>query len=241
VLNRTIGIASILLLSLTATGRAAGETATNAGNERAFEIARKSAPVGSAMTLLVKETRQIHDPKLERETLDAFSNPRTCTAHRANLNDKEKATIIARLIDAGLLESNAGKEFPGGLQAGVFPPVHDDGTSCPHLPQPFEAAPGSVFGGHHSYPGGLAIHEAFNDISALSLGADYARVYGHLTSAGLPTIDLRSDAGFERSTGDLALDQDLIIAAPIWHDWGKILVFQSNGDGTEFQRARLRR
>jgi hypothetical protein len=27
-----------------------------------------------------------------------------------------------------------------------------------HWPQPFFSAPGSVFGGHHSCPGGLPIH-----------------------------------------------------------------------------------
>ena len=33
------------------------------------------------------------------------------------------------------------------------------------------SAPGSVFGGHHSYPGGLPIHETFNDISDTSFAA----------------------------------------------------------------------
>ena len=124
---------------------------------------------------------------------------------------------------------------PAALQAGIFPPVRDDGTACPHLPQRFDAAPGSVFEGHHSYPGGLAMHEAFNDISSLSLAADYRIAYGHLGATGLPTIDVSSDAAFARYGDDLAIDQDLIIAAPIWHDWGKVMVFQWNADGTEFQ------
>jgi hypothetical protein len=30
------------------------------------------------------------------------------------------------------------------------------------------------------------------------------------------------------------VNQDVILAAPIWHDWAKMMVFQWNADGTEF-------
>jgi len=233
--TRTIRLASALLLSFATAAFGADQNAIGAGNDRALEIAGKSPLVQSAMAFLRQETARIHDPKLERETLDAFSNPQTCIAHRAHLTDKDKADVITALIDAGLVDAAAGKDFPGGLQAGVFPPVRDDGSPCPHLPQAFDAAPGSVFQGHHSYPGGLAMHEAFNDISDLSLAADYRMVYGHFDAGGLPTIDIHGDAGFAQSAGDLGINQDLIIAAPIWHDWGKTLVFQWNADGSEFQ------
>jgi hypothetical protein len=33
---------------------------------------------------------------------------------------------------------------------------------------------------------------------------------------------------------DINIDQDVVLAAPIWHDWGKMMVFQWNADGTEF-------
>jgi hypothetical protein len=36
----------------------------------------------------------------------------------------------------------------------------------------------------------------------------------------------------ERS--DIDIDEDIIVAAPIWHDWAKIIVFQWNSDGSEF-------
>jgi len=32
----------------------------------------------------------------------------------------------------------------------------------------------------------------------------------------------------------LPIDQDVILAAPIWHDWAKTIVFQWNADGSEF-------
>jgi hypothetical protein len=34
---------------------------------------------------------------------------------------------------------------------------------------------------------------------------------------------------------EIWIDQDTIIAAPIWHDWAKPIVFQWNADGSEFQ------
>src|SRR5262249_60405266 len=34
--------------------------------------------------------------------------------------------------------------------------------------------------------------------------------------------------------GDVRISQDAVLAAPIWHDWAKMMVFQWNGDGTEF-------
>jgi hypothetical protein len=33
---------------------------------------------------------------------------------------------------------------------------------------------------------------------------------------------------------DIFLSQDVMIAAPIWHDWAKPMVFQWNSDGSEF-------
>jgi hypothetical protein len=212
---RTIRLAVALLCFFATSALAADQDAIGVGNSRAFEIARKSPLVASAMIFLKKEAVQIRDPRLKRQTLDAILNPQTCIAHRTGLTDKDKAAMIAALNDAGLIDDAAGKDFPGGLQAGVFPPVRDHASPCPRLPQRFDAAPGSVFQGHHSYPGGLAMHEAFNDLSALSLAADYRMAYGHLDADGLPTIDPNGDAGFAQTRGDLAIDQDLIIAAPI--------------------------
>jgi hypothetical protein len=129
--------------------------------------------------------------------------------------------VVQKLLAAGLVSVDDGAAVPGGLRAGVFPPVLHDGSHCPQLPQPFRSAPGSVFGGHHSYPGGLPVHEANND------RADVALAEGYRQSFGVPTE--RGGAG-ER----FFIDEDIILAAPIWHDWAKAIVFQWNADGTEF-------
>jgi len=234
-LYRTLGLTAAALVFTCTLACGADQTTIGTGNDGALAIAEKSPLINSAMGFLKQAAELIRDPKLKHATLDAFAKPDTCIAHRANLTGKDRSAIIKALADAGLLNPADGREFPGGLEAGIFPPVREDGTACPHLPQRFDSAPGSVFEGHHSYPGGLAMHEAFNDISSLSLAADYRMAYGHLGASGLPSIDVSGDAAFLRDGDDLAMNQDLIIAAPIWHDWGKVLVFQWNADGTEFQ------
>ena len=37
----------------------------------------------------------------------------------------------------------------------------------------------------------------------------------------------------------LYIDQDIILGAPLWHDWAKSIVFQWNADGTEFQELSI--
>lgn len=184
---------------------AADQTRIGEGNAAATALAGKSPAVQSAKTLILKQAAQIQDEKLRQATLDGLKFS-TCVAHRTGLNAAKKRAIAGELMAAGLADAS------GDLVTGVFPPVLNEGSSCPTLPQPFESAPGSSFGGHHSYPGGLAIHESFNLLSSLNFAQLYESVYG-------PGPYFR---------------RDILIAAPIWHDWAKAIVFQWNADGTEF-------
>src|SRR5262249_19594288 len=134
-----------------------------------------------------------------------------------------------------LVNTNDAASFPGGLKAGVFPPVLSDGSSCPHLPQMFFSAPGSVFHGHHSYQGGLPVHEANNDQADVKLASEYQNIYVQ-SSVYIPTV---SNNPFANSLehgheSDIFISQDIILGAPIWHDWAKSIVFQWNSDGSEF-------
>src|SRR6266851_5084752 len=109
-----------------------------------------------------------------------------------------------------------------------------DASTCPQLPQSFFSAPGSFFGGHHSWPGGLAVHESFNDVSGLNLANGYRRVYGY-SQGGFPVINPSNVSPLvSGAPADILLSEDVMIAAPIWHDWAKPMVFQWNSDGTEF-------
>jgi len=215
-------------LALWASGTlAADQTVVGAGNALAAQIAESSPFVRQKLDYLVGQAARIRDPHLRSETLDALSNPKTCIRHRANLTQADKEAIVAELVSQGLLNPALDATEPGGLLAGVFPPVENDGTSCPTLPQPFGSAPGSGNGSHHAFPGGLAVHESFNEHSDQTFATNYRRNYGPAELDDDGADDLFPAPGS-------AIDEDLIIAAPLWHDWSKPIVFQWNADGTEF-------
>ena len=234
------GLLAACGLGLVAAQAAADDqTKTGAGNAEAIALAKQSPMVRSAYAFLLSQAARIKDDTLRKETLDALGNPDTCVQHRASLTDAQKTAIVLTLISDKLLNPADATTIQGGAKAGVFPPLRDDGTPCPKLPQAFFSAPGStsVFG-HHSYPGGLVIHESNNDVADVHLAAEYREVYGHANHGGFPTLD-RDDLtpSFEGEGDrdfDIFIDQDLIIGAPLWHDWAKPIVFQWNADGSEF-------
>jgi hypothetical protein len=206
---------------------------TVSGNEQALEIAKPSLLVKSSKGYIMARIAEIGDPAIREATSDAIDNPMTCIRHRAWLDGAEKKKVLDELNAAGLIDPGDDTKFPGGLMAGVFPPVKDDASACPHLPQAFEAAPGSVFGGHHSYPGGLAVHEAVNLESDINLADLYRRHYGHSGASGMPEVTAQGMQGPTPVAAEVFIDQDIILAAPIWHDWAKTIVFQWKEDGSE--------
>jgi hypothetical protein len=218
-------------------------------NSRSWQSQRRFSGVESPMVqssfqFLLSQAAQIKDDKLRKETLDAIGNAQTCVTHRAKLTDAQKDAIVQELIAQGLVNSADAAAIQGGVKAGVFPPVLDENTDCPHLPQAFFSAPGSAsLVGHHSYPGGLPIHESNNDIADVHLAAEYRQVYGHSGHSGLPTLDFAdrnaSELRERHQDADIFIDQDIIVGAPIWHDWAKSIVFQWNADGTEFIELNL--
>ena len=236
-----LGLLSVTLGLVVFPAHAQDQTVPGAGNATAVALSNKSPMVQSAKELLLKNIKKIDDASVRAITLDAIANPTTCVAHRAGLKEIDKDAILQKLIAAGLVDVRDNSTFPGGLKAGVFPPLLDDGESCPKLPQPFFSAPGSFFGGHHSYPGGLPVHEAFNDVSNLNFAQGYRKVYGHTGPDGLPVIgkDDNNANESEEMASTFVLSQEVTIAAPIWHDWAKSMVFQWNSDGSEFQELNI--
>jgi len=213
------------------------QTKPGAGNTAAIALAKKSPIVQSAYQFLLSQAERIQDAKLRKETLDALTNP--CIRHRANLSEAQKDAIVATLISQGLVNPANASGITGGVKAGVFPPVLNDGSSCPRLPQAFFSAPGSTsVSGHHSYPGGLVVHESNNDVADVHLAAEYRQIYGHAGAKGFPTIEGENQGRFAEPEGngkaDIFIDEDLIVGAPLWHDWAKPMVFQWNADGSEF-------
>jgi hypothetical protein len=142
-----LGAAVVLSLTIMAStsSQGADQSVTGAGNQAAQQLANRSSLVSSAMALITQRIGQIGDATLRNATFDAVTNPLTCLAHRARLTEKSKAELLQELLAQGLVDPADEGMFPGGLKAGVYPPVTDEGDACPHLPQPYLAAPGSFF------------------------------------------------------------------------------------------------
>lgn len=226
------GICTLALsLAALAMPAAAQQAGLGPWNSAAAALAGRSALVASSMAFIKAEAARIKDPAIRRETEDAVFNADACIKSRAGLTPERKQQIVAALVAEGLIDEAEAGRIPGGLLAGVFPGVRDDGSACPKLPQPYLAAPGSVFGGHHSQPGGLAMHVAVNLTSALHLADTYRKVYGTLDSRGLPVV---RDGTTQTADADLFIDDDVAVGTPIWHDWAKTIVFQWNADGSEY-------
>ena len=214
---------------------AVDQTTPGQGNEEAIRLAQGSPIVQSAFGLLRDRLSEVRSSDLRRNMNELMDYKRACVLHRSNLTAGDKTRILAQLDSQGLIDTADGPGFPGGLQAGVFPPVLKEGSQCARMPQAFDSAPGGATFGHHSEPGGLPVHEAFNDTSALGLAHSYKVVYGHTGRNGLPVIVReRGEDEDERKNPAFVIDSDLVLVAPMWHDWAKTLVFQWNSDGTEF-------
>src|SRR5437763_14311203 len=128
--------ALLFLLLLNVSAVAAQEQSTPVGDNRhAMELAKKSPMVQSAYRYLLARAAKIGDERLRKETRDAIGNPQTCIRHRAGLSAEGKKHIVEDLLVLGLADAKDNAAYPGGLEAGIFPPVLDDGSDCPHLPQ----------------------------------------------------------------------------------------------------------
>ncbi|MFT3997116.1 MAG: hypothetical protein QM667_06895 [Asticcacaulis sp.] len=153
--------------------------------------------------------KALKDPDLRAATVDALK-PGTCLRHRAGLTDEGKAVILTRLAARGFVADTG-----PATTAGVFPPVADEASACPHPLGSFAAAPGGTLYSHHGWPGGLSEHERVNQ----EIGVDLSRAFAR--------------------AGNTAVDADLVSAAAIWHDWAKVIVFQWQGDGTLSPELRI--
>src|SRR5437879_13104560 len=124
--------------------------------------------VQSAKEFLVAHLNSIDNFSIRVITLDAIANPSTCVAHRGGVKDVDKSAILHALIAAGLVDTRDDNTFPGGLKAGVFPPLLNDGSTCQQLPQTFFSAPCIFFGGQLSWHVCLAVLKFFNDVRRLN-------------------------------------------------------------------------
>ena len=147
------------------------------------DIAKNSEVVQSAYDTIVNVAKKIHNSSLRSTVLSILENPNPTIA------EGNESQILSSLKKENLIAQNAQK---------VFPAISDS----KHSPQPFWSAPGSGYGSHHAYPGGLATHTALNVVSAQALYENY------------------------RHINNLELDWDDAVGGEILHDLHKPWVFQ---------------
>lgn len=199
-----------LLFAVALAGPAYADDVPGAGNAEAGRIAQSAAPVRAAMGDIAAIIAALPPGPVRDATREALLDPATCVRHRAGLDAAAREALLDRLIGEDLIAKPADGGARAALLRGLFPPLADDGSACPHLPQRFAAAPGGTMNGHHSWPGGLALHTAMNARLGLAIADAFAR---------------QSGVAPRRAT---------IAAAALWHDWAKTIVFQWQADGREF-------
>lgn len=115
------------------------------------EVAKSSELVQKAWDYLLGEINSLHDLALREKVFSFYQNtvPTFMEQHQgsANISKVYKMLLQEHLVDPALTD-----------EAHLFPPLKDLNIN----PQPFFSAPGSGYGSHHAYPGGLATHTAVN-------------------------------------------------------------------------------
>lgn len=203
--------ASVIEPAAAATGTASSLPLTvpenlRVGNMRAARIAASSPFVTRTYAATLGLAHSIGDAALRESVLAMLRDPKPFYAKRYPTPDSREA-LRQSLVREGFLAADAplGAIFPSGTEAGAT-----------HAAQPFWTAAGSDANSHHSYPGGLAVHECFN----ASLAAQFASTYDRIYFDGKATVD-----------------RDTVVAAALYHDIMKTVVFQWNDDGTIFDET----
>jgi hypothetical protein len=171
------------------------------GNDHAARIAAASPLVAQTYQATLEFGRSIGETSLRESVVALLRDPKPLYATRHPTPESREAVRLA-LVRENLIAADA------PLTA-IFPPGTE--ADAAHAPQPFWAAAGSDANSHHSYPGGLAVHERFNATIAAQFATAYDRIY----------FDDRN-----------AVDRDTVVAAALYHDIMKTVVFQWNDDGS---------
>lgn len=171
----------------------------SAANARGAQIARQSPFIRARYGAVLDLVRSMGDPHLRADVLHLIGDPAPRYA-RKYPTPQSRTALRDALAREGFIK-------PGDPVSGIFPPH----TEHAGIVQPFWSAPGSDLNSHHSYPGGLLVHELFNSTMAANFEHTYDAIY------------------FD---GAARVNRDTVIAAAMYHDIMKTVVFQFNDDGT---------
>ncbi len=163
-------------------------------------IAKNSELVQNAYQYLLKQIDSLKSADLKAKVKSFYDN--TVPTFMENFQSKAAVSkVYAELKAEGLIDPAKTPEDQ------LFPKL----SSLTSGPQPFFSAPGSGYGSHHPYPGGLCTHTAANMEITQGIIATYRDIMGY-------------DA-----------DYDAAIAGELLHDLAKPWVFQWNADGSSFK------
>lgn len=156
------------------------------------QMVARSSMVQAAWKYLQEEIAKINDRPLRELVAGIYSDT---TPKLANLSAGERKQIWQTLKDM---------EFTKQSQDDFLPPVPNDmRTRYPAI-----SAPGSGYGSHHSYPGGLITHVATNVKITSAIVNTYDEVYGY------------------------NVNRDIAMASQLLHDLHKPYVFQWQADAS---------
>jgi hypothetical protein len=171
----------------------------SAGNAHAAQIARTSHFIRTQFAATSQLVYSIGNARMRDDVARLLADPMPEYARKYRTAE-ERSALRDALARVGFVKSDDPLE-------GIFPP----GTDGSRAVQPFWSAPGSAYDSHHSYPGGLLVHELFNARMAKQFAKNYDSIY---------------------FSGNTRVDRDLVIATAFYHDIMKTAVFQFNEDGT---------
>ncbi|NCD26338.1 MAG: twin-arginine translocation signal domain-containing protein [Deltaproteobacteria bacterium] len=167
----------------------------------AQDMAERSRLVVDSMRYIDDVVASIGNAEVRGIVAGIVKNPAP-TIMESLMDEKNRWAVYEELKAAGWTELEFNK---------FLPPVRDAAKS----PQPFLSAPGSGYGSHHCYPGGLVTHTALNLQASLAIHAGYKDVYG------------------------FDLDRDTVIASQVLHDLHKPWVFQWEASGSSRTEQKL--
>lgn len=159
--------------------------------------AKSSAMINDASTKIYDFVKKINDTTLRTMVDNIIKTPAPTLMHRYQTTNAIQE-VYQKLFHEGLVDSSK-------IQWNTLFPKCENPNKAP---QPFISAPGSGYGSHHAYPGGLATHTATNVCIADAICSIYKDVYNY------------------------NVDYDVAIAAELLHDLAKPWVFQWNQDGS---------
>ncbi|HWR41261.1 MAG TPA: metal-dependent phosphohydrolase [Patescibacteria group bacterium] len=162
----------------------------------AAAMAERSVYVKGSYEYLTKTVSLINDRELRETVVTYLKNPAPRLLERYS-DGGSKEAVRQQLVNAGYLKPEN--------TVNQFLPAWDQPQK---MPQPFYTAPGSGYGSHHSYPGGLSTHVAVNVKASLAFFDAYQDIYGY------------------------RMNKDIIVAAQMMHDFHKPWVFQWQEDGS---------